>query len=115
MVGQQNADIADTLQGDVAIATGLGFCYSKTVFTGTVKRLVKTGQNRQKLEYSYTVYFSLVSVKCGIPILHYYAFWTTVCKTVCPMLSDHCPVSSLCPVCDVGVFWPNGWMDQDET
>jgi len=30
------------------------------------------------------------------------------------MLSDHCPV---CPVsvCDVGVFWPNGWTDQDET
>ena len=80
MVGQQNAGIADTLQlGDVAIATGLSFCYSKTVFTGTVK---KTGKNRQKLEYSYTVYFSLVSVKCGIPILHYYAFWTTVCKTV---------------------------------
>ena len=20
-----------------------------------------------------------------------------------------------CPVCDVGVLWPNGWMDQDET
>ena len=23
-----------------------------------------------------------------------------------------CPV---CPVCDVGVLWPDGWMDQDET
>ena len=20
-----------------------------------------------------------------------------------------------CPVCDVGVLWPNSWMDQDET
>jgi len=20
-----------------------------------------------------------------------------------------------CPVCDVGVLWPNGWTDQDET
>jgi len=39
-------------------------------------------------------------------------FWATVCKTVHPMLSDCCPV---CPVCDVGVLWPNGWMDQDET
>jgi len=34
------------------------------------------------------------------------------------MLSDRClscPV--LCPVCNVtvGVLWPNGWMDQDET
>ena len=33
-------------------------------------------------------------------------------KTVCHMLSDRCPVLS---VCDVGVLWPNGWMDQDET
>jgi len=22
---------------------------------------------------------------------------------------------SVCPVCDVGVLWPNGWMDQDNT
>jgi len=22
---------------------------------------------------------------------------------------------SVCPVCDVGVLWPNGWMDQDAT
>jgi len=28
------------------------------------------------------------------------------------MLSDRCPVLS---VCRVGVLWPNGWMDQDET
>jgi len=38
--------------------------------------------------------------------------WGAVCKTVRPMLSDRCPV---CPVCGVGVLWPNGWMDQDET
>jgi len=35
------------------------------------------------------------------------------------ILSDRCPVclSVLpgCPVCDVGVLWPSGWMDQDET
>jgi len=40
------------------------------------------------------------------------SFSATVCKTVRPMLSDRRPVSS---VCDVGVLWPNGWMDQDET
>ena len=34
------------------------------------------------------------------------SFWTTVCKTVHHVLSDRCP-----PVCDVGVLWPNGWMD----
>jgi len=28
------------------------------------------------------------------------------------MLCDRCPV---CPVCDIGVLWPNSWMDQDET
>ena len=32
------------------------------------------------------------------------------------MLSDCCPVClSVCPVCNVGVLWPNSWMDQDET
>jgi len=33
------------------------------------------------------------------------------------MLSDRCPGLSVCSVCDVnvGVLWPNGWMDQDET
>jgi len=39
-------------------------------------------------------------------------FRATVCKTIRPMLSDRCPV---CPVCDVGLLWPNGWTDQDET
>jgi len=24
-------------------------------------------------------------------------------------------LSDLCPVCDVGLLWPNGWVDQDET
>ena len=43
-------------------------------------------------------------------------FGPTVCKTVRPMLSDRCPVLSVClSVCDVGVLWPNGWMDQNET
>jgi len=39
-------------------------------------------------------------------------FWVTVCILVRPMLSDRCPV---CPICDVGLLWPNGSMDQDET
>ena len=33
------------------------------------------------------------------------------------MLSDRCPVClscAVCPVCNVGVLWPNGWTDQDE-
>jgi len=47
-------------------------------------------------------------------------FWATVCKTVRPMLSDRC---LSCPIClsvclsvwVVGVLWPNGLTDQDET
>ena len=31
------------------------------------------------------------------------------------MLSDHCPVCLSCPVCNVRVLWPKGWMEQDET
>jgi len=38
-------------------------------------------------------------------------FWATICKMVRPMLSDRC----VCPACEVGVLWPNGWMHQDET
>ena len=40
-------------------------------------------------------------------------FSVNVCKTVRPMLSDRC--LSVCPVCDISVSWPNGWMDQHET
>ena len=44
-------------------------------------------------------------------------FWATVCRTVRPMLSVRCPVMPVqsCPVCNVGVLWPNSCMDQDET
>jgi len=46
--------------------------------------------------------------------------WATVCKTVRPMLSIRClsvslSVLSCLSVCDVGVLWPNGWTDKDET
>ena len=40
-------------------------------------------------------------------------FWATVCKTVRPTLSDRC--LSVCSICNVGVLWPNGRTDQDET
>jgi len=35
--------------------------------------------------------------------------------TVRPMLSDRCPVCPVLFVCNVGVLWPNGWMDEDAT
>ena len=34
--------------------------------------------------------------------------WATVCT-----LSDRCHVFPILSVCNVGVLWPNGWMDQD--
>jgi len=43
------------------------------------------------------------------------SFLGDVCKTVRPMLSDRCPVCPFLSVCNVGVLWPNGWMDQDAT
>jgi len=37
------------------------------------------------------------------------SFGATVCKAVRAMLSDRClSCLSVCPVCDVGVLWPNG-------
>jgi len=42
-----------------------------------------------------------------------YIFWATVCKTVLSMLWDR---RLFClSVCNVGVLWPNGCMDQDAT
>jgi len=43
-------------------------------------------------------------------------FLATVCKTVRPMHAMgplSCQLS--CPVCNVGVLWPNGWTDADGT
>jgi len=38
------------------------------------------------------------------------AVWLTVAKRFAL-----CYQTVVCPVCDVGVLWPNGWMDQDAT
>jgi len=49
----------------------------------------------------------------------HFVFWETFRKTIRLMLSVRCPsvcpVCLSCPVCDVGLLWPNGWMHQDET
>jgi len=49
-----------------------------------------------------------VVVTCTVVFQHH--FWATVCKTVPPMLLGRC-----LSVCDVGILWPNGWINQDET
>jgi len=54
-------------------------------------------------------------IKFSIYFNFIFNFWAIVCKTVRPMLSDRCPVCLSCPVCDVGVLWPNGLTVQDET
>ena len=48
----------------------------------------------------------------GRPFVKRFAlcYQTVVCLSVLSVLSDS-PVS----VCDVGVLWPNGWTDQNET
>ena len=61
---------------------------------------------------------TLRSLTARLNLLTYYLivellFSATVCNTVRPRLSDH--RLSVRPVCDVGLLWPNGWMDQDET
>jgi len=57
----------------------------------------------------------LFGVMFGRYSLYFVYFWATVYKTVRPMLSDRCLPCPVCPVCDVGVLWPKGWTDQDET
>jgi len=55
-------------------------------------------------------------------IIHVFHFWATGCKTVRPMLSDHCMsvcLSFCLSVClsvwDVDILWPNGWINYDAT
>jgi len=43
------------------------------------------------------------------------SFWATICKTVRPCYQVCLSCLSVSHVCNVGVLWPNGWMDQDET
>jgi len=43
---------------------------------------------------------------------HLPPFWGGPLKLTVRLLREHCHV---CPVCNVGVLWPNCWMDQDFT
>ena len=51
------------------------------------------------------------AARCSLIVVCRVDFWATVCKTVHPILSDVVCLS----VCNVGVLWPNGWTDKDET
>jgi len=84
---------------------GKAFTLMTVQHLGCVACLIKLNYNFKKTNTT-TVFLLLCNV-AGQFILC--SFWATVCKTVRPMLSDHCPV------CNIGVLWSNGWMDQDET
>jgi len=60
-----------------------------------------------KIKYAFKSYIKEV-------IVLLVGFWATVCKTVCCMLSVHC-LSFVLSVCDIGVLWPNRWMNQNQT
>jgi len=63
-------------------------------------------------------YLAAAVLNKSLLLLFRQCFWATVCKTVRPaMLSSVVCLSVLfcLSVCDVGVLWPNGWMDQDVT
>jgi len=62
---------------------------------------------------SYGCKASVVPLISNLLDLLWLCVWATICRTVHPMLSDHC--LSVLSVCNVGVLWPNGWTDQDET
>jgi len=52
------------------------------------------------------VWKTIIATNFGRPFLKRFALCCqTVVLSVCPVLS----------VCNVGVLWPNGWMDQNET
>jgi len=55
----------------------------------------------------------IITIANAVNNTRWLVFGATVCKTVRPMLSDPCLFCL--SVCNVGVLWPNGWMDQDET
>jgi len=82
-----------------------------------IKFIILTFHCLLRIHYSLcTVLSRTLNFICRFLILnyaHYCHFWVTICTVVCPMLSDRC--LSVCPVCDIGLLWPNGWMDQNET
>jgi len=52
-------------------------------------------------------------MECNVAEVEFYGFRRPFVKEFAIAIG---PLSVLsCPVCDVGVLWPNGWMDQYET
>jgi len=47
--------------------------------------------------------------------LHFFSFWATITSNGPPFAIGLFSCLSVLSVCNVGVLWPNGWMDQDAT
>jgi len=80
------------------------------------RKLPKATESYRKLPKDAERYRKLVGQMRRLAVAvscQWSGFWATVCKIVRPTLSDRC--LSVLSVCNVGVLWPNGWMDQDET
>jgi len=61
------------------------------------------------------VFTTLVSLKT-ITSTTQLNFWACIHKTYSsPYAIRPLYVLSVCPVCNIGVLWPNSWMDQDKT
>jgi len=58
-----------------------------------------------------SLHFLLVICSNSVSVLHH--VWATVTSNCLPYAMG--PLSSVCLVCNVGVFWPNGWIYQDAT
>ena len=89
-------DVAVTEQGSSAQShrASMSMCRSLSVTSNPISSESVTSN----LTYSVTAIFVKRLALC---------YQTVVGLSLCPVLS--------CPVCDVGVLLPNGWMDQYET
>jgi len=68
---------------------------------------------RTRLTFRNSVIVSVAVSKFGCKRAFVKRFTLCYRAVLCPVLS--CPVLSYLSVCNVGVLWPNGWMDQDAT
>jgi len=75
-----------------------------TSFTNLSHHRCSSGLNSEPTDFMTGLFLLSLSV-----FGRQFVKWLALCcrTVVCPVLS--------CPVCDVGVLWPNGWMDQGAT
>ena len=105
----------------VSFTTPLWLFTSHYIFSSYIDISHKWNRLQMKMATACTISASQKSCWLNLLNAQPHVSHTMLCKkfhlavtvTVRPILSDHC--LSVLSVCDVGVLWPNGWMDQDET